>query len=116
ANAALQLEYCSIRAPLSGRTGNLGVHEGDLVRSSDGGTPLVTINQLSPIYVTFGVPQQHLGTLSRHQADGALAVTAAPPGDAAIETGSLSFIDNTVDPATGTIRLKGTLPNENRRL
>ena len=73
ANAKLQLEFSSIRAPLSGRTGNLGVHEGDLVRASDTTVTLVTINQLSPIYVTFGVPQQYLGPLNRYRAAGGLS-------------------------------------------
>ena len=117
ANAKLQLEYCSIRAPLAGRTGNLGVHEGDLVRANESGAALVTINQLSPIYVTFGVPQQHLAALQRYRAAGVLPVNVIPPGvDEQPELGQLTFIDNMVDPATGTIRLKGTLPNERHRL
>jgi multidrug efflux system membrane fusion protein len=65
ANAKLQLEYCSIRASISGRTGNLNIHEGDMVRAGDAGA-MVTINQLSPIYVTFSVPQQYLATLTRY--------------------------------------------------
>ena len=117
ANAKLQLEFSSIRAPLSGRTGNLGVHEGDLVRASDTTVTLVTINQLSPIYVTFGVPQQYLGPLNRYRAAGGVAVNATPPGaDEAAEKGELSFIDNTVDSTTGTIKLKATFANEAHRL
>lgn len=117
ASAKLQLSYCSIRAPISGRTGNLGVHEGDLVRANENATILVTINQLSPIYVTFGVPQQHLTTLTRQRAIAALPVTVIPPGaEETAEHGELTFLDNTVDAATGTIRLKGTLPNKDHRL
>ncbi len=117
ANARLQLEYCSIRAPLAGRTGNMGVHEGDIVRANDNGTPLVTINQLSPIYVTFGVPQQYLGALTRYRASGALRVAVVPPGiDEKPEEGELTFLDNTVDTATGTLKLKGTFPNRQFRL
>ncbi len=117
ANARLQLEYSSIRAPISGRTGNLGVHEGDLVRASDATTTLVTINQLNPIYATFGVPQQYLGPLNRYRAEGGVAVKATPPGtDQAAEQGGLTFIDNTVDSTTGTIKLKATFPNEQHRL
>lgn len=117
ANARLQLEYSTIRAPLSGRTGNLGVHEGDLVRASDANTTLVTVNQISPIYVTFGVPQQYLGPLNKYRAAGEVAVTATPPGtDQAAEKGELTFIDNTVDSATGTIKLKATFANETHRL
>lgn len=117
ANAKLQLEYSSVRAPISGRTGNLGVHEGDLVRANDSGTPLVTINQLDPIYVTFGVPQQHLAALSRYRAAGTLGVTAVPPGtDEKPVQGELAFVDNNVDSTTGTLKLKGTFPNESHRL
>lgn len=115
ANAKLQLEYCSIKAPISGRSGNLAVHEGDLVRANDVGT-MVTINQLSPIYVTFGVPQQHLSALNRFQAEGKLGVQVTPPGDDKPESGELTFMDNAVDSTTGTIRLKGTLPNLQHRL
>lgn len=117
ANARLQLEYCSIRAPFSGRTGGLGAHEGDLVRASDATTSLVTINQLSPIYVTFGVPQQHLALLARYRAAGAIEVSATPPGaEQVTETGELSFIDNAVDATTGTIKLKATFRNAENRL
>lgn len=115
--AKLQLSYCSIRAPIAGRTGNLGVHEGDLVRANENTAVLVTINQLSPIYVTFGVPQQHLAALARYRASGALPVLVVPPGsDEQPEHGELTFVDNTVDPSTGTIRLKATLPNPKERL
>ncbi len=117
ASAKLQLEYCSIRAPLAGRTGNMPVREGDLVRANEAGGVLVTINQLSPIYVTFGVPQQYLGTLNRYRAGGVIKVRAIPPGnDETPEEGELTFIDNTVDSATGTLKLKGTFPNATQRL
>jgi multidrug efflux system membrane fusion protein len=117
ANATLQLEYCSIRAPLAGRTGNLGVHEGDLVRASDSGTPLVTINQISPIYVTFGVPQQYLAAINRYRTERPLPVAVKPPDtEEAPEKGELTFVDNTVDSTTGTIKLKGTFANAAHRL
>lgn len=117
ANARLQLEYCSIRAPLTGRTGNINVHEGDIVRANDSGAALMTINQVSPIYVTFGVPQQYLAALARYRASGTLRVSVVPPGaDEKPEVGELTFLDNTVDSATGTIRLKGTFPNKESRL
>jgi multidrug efflux system membrane fusion protein len=120
ANAKLQLEYCSIRAPIAGRTGNIMVHEGDLIRTNAATTDsgvLMTINQISPIYVTFGVPQQYLGEISRYRSEGTLKVKAVPPGmgDAG-ELGELTFLDNTVDATTGTIKLKGTFPNEQGRL
>ena len=119
ATARLQVEYCSIRAPLSGRSGNLSVHEGDLLRSNanDATATLLTINQLNPIYVTFGVPQQYLGVLKRYQATGTLQVRAVPPGiDEKPEIGTLTFMDNMVDSSTGTLKLKGTFPNESHRL
>jgi multidrug efflux system membrane fusion protein len=116
ANARLQLEYCSIRAPIAGRTGSYGAHEGDLI-SSGNSTPLVVINQLSPTYVTFSVPQQYLGELTRYREAGPVAVTATPPGnDPPHEGGELIFIDNVVDMATGTLRLKATFPNTSRNL
>ena len=117
ANARLQLEYCSIRAPLPGRTGGLGAHEGDLVRAGDAAVALVTINQLSPIYVTFAVPQQQLAILNRHRAAGPVTVLATLPGsDEPPERGELVFLDNAVDAATGTLKLKAAFPNATERL
>jgi len=119
ATAKLSLEYCSIRAPLSGRMGNMSVHEGDLVRANanDASATLVTINQLNPIYVTFGVPQQYLGDLALYRATGTLKVRVVLPGaDQTPEEGELTFMDNTVDSSTGTLKLKGTFPNSRQRL
>lgn len=114
--AKLQLEFSSIRAPIAGRTGNLNVDEGDIVRANDAGA-LVTINQISPVYVTFGVPQQYLAAINRYRAQGTLAVRVVPPGfDEKPELGQLTFVDNTVDSATGTIRLKATFKNAENRL
>jgi multidrug efflux system membrane fusion protein len=112
ANARLQLEYCSIHAPCDGRTGILGAHEGDLVRASDPNVALITLTQLSPIYVSFALPQQHLGAIQRYSAGGAITVRAAA-SDAPTVTGAgaLSFIDSAVDAATGTIKLKATFTN-----
>jgi len=118
ANATLQLSYCSIRAPISGRTGNLSVHEGDLIRANDAGA-MVTVNQLNPIYVTFGVPQQYLGPLTKYRATGTLKVKVVPPSPGLEETpeqGELTFMDNTVDSSTGTLKLKATFPNASQRL
>ena len=117
ATAKLQLEYCSIRAPLAGRTGNIPVHEGDLVRVNEAGGLLVTIHQVSPIYVTFGVPQQYFGSVVRYRATGTLKVAVIPPGlEEKPEHGDLTFMDNTVDSSTGTLKLKGTFPNTAQRL
>ncbi|MBI4625170.1 MAG: efflux RND transporter periplasmic adaptor subunit [Verrucomicrobia bacterium] len=117
ANTRLQLDYCSIRAPFAGRTGNLGGHVGDLVRANEAGVALVTINQLNPIYVTFGVPQQNLTAVNRYRAKGTLEVNVIPPGpDETPEKGELTFVDNVVDSSTGTIKLKATFANASHRL
>ncbi len=117
ANAKLQLEYCSIRAPFAGRTGNLGVHVGDLVRASDATITMVTLNQISPIYVTFNVPQQNLAALNRYRDAGTLAVSALPSGvNDRPEKGELTFLDNAIDPTTGTLKLKATFANTDHRL
>jgi len=115
-NAKVQLEYATIEAPLTGRTGALQVHEGNLVRANDS-TPLVVINQIMPIQVAFSIPEGRLAELKRYMARGALQVLASPPNDeTAAAVGRISFIDNSVDPATGTIKVKGTFPNTDRRL
>lgn len=117
ANARLQLDYCSIRAPFSGRTGNLGVHVGDLVRASDATVSLVQLNQISPIYVTFNVPQQNLAALTKYRAAGTLGVTALPSGvNDGPEKGDLTFLDNAIDPTTGTLKLKAAFANTDHRL
>lgn len=115
-NAMLQLQYATIRSPIGGRTGALMIHPGNLIRTTDT-TPLVVINQLSPIFVTFSVPESSLPDLRRYQAAGALHVDAQLPGaQASAEHGAISFIDNTVDRTTGTIKVKGTFQNADRRL
>jgi multidrug efflux system membrane fusion protein len=146
-NAKLNLAYTKITAPISGRTGASAVHVGDLIRANDA-TPLVVINQVSPIYVSFAVPGRYLGDIRRFQSQRPLVVTArgqamvapgaqapAPPTPASqaqqvapgqgatvavppglVETGRVSFIDNAVDPTTGTIKLKGTFQNASQGL
>jgi membrane fusion protein, multidrug efflux system len=115
-NAKVQLAYATIAAPISGRTGALMVHAGNLVRAADT-VPLVVINQVSPLYVSFGVPEAQLSELKRYMSHGSLGVQAAPPNDqGAPSTGRITFIDNTVDPTTGTIKVKGTFPNADHRL
>ncbi|PYR74888.1 MAG: efflux RND transporter periplasmic adaptor subunit [Acidobacteria bacterium] len=138
--ARLNLQYTNITAPIGGRTGSLGVHAGDLVRANDT-TPMVVINQLSPIYVTFSVPGRYLPDIRRYQAQKPLTLHARgqvslPPGaqpqapssltpDAAAsggtpstprEQGIVTFIDNAIDPTTGTIKLKGTFQNGDHAL
>jgi multidrug efflux system membrane fusion protein len=142
-NARLSLQYATIKAPISGRTGALAVHEGDLIRANDT-APLVIINQVAPIYVSFSVPGRYLPQIRQNQARQPLKIealskpgeTGAPPGvlgspapapvqaegrdpstpSSLHEGGVVSFIDNMVDPTTGTIKLKGTFANSDHAL
>lgn len=115
-NAKVQLQYATISAPISGRTGTLMVHAGNLVRANDT-APLVVINQIVPLSVTFAIPESRLPELKRYMQRGTLRVTAAPAEDAAPPAvGQISFVDNAVDQTTGTIKIKGTFQNADRRL
>jgi multidrug efflux system membrane fusion protein len=114
--AKVQLTYATISAPISGRTGKLMVHAGNLVRANDA-TPLVVINQISPIHVSFGIPESQLPEFSRNLNQRAIQVEASPPNDTGRPSrGRVSFVDNAVDHTTGTIEVRGTFPNEDRRL
>ena len=114
--ARLFLDYCNIRSPLDGRTGSLLIHKGNLVRANDT-SPLVTITQVQPIYVTFAVPEKHLNDIRGFMAKGPLEAVAMLPGDGnQPPAGTLTFIDNEVDERTGTIRMKATFANEDQRL
>lgn len=115
--ARLQLGYCQIRAPISGRTGSLLVHQGNLVKANDT-QPLVVIHQIQPIYVSFAVPEGNLPEINRYRSAGRLAVEALPRdgGTGVVEQGALSFVDNQIDQNTGTILLKATFPNDRRSL
>jgi membrane fusion protein, multidrug efflux system len=113
--AKLDLVYCQIYAPVSGRTGNLLIHLGNLVGNN--GNPLVVINRLNPIWVSFNAPEQYLTEIRRGFAEHKLPVRATPRDDAAHPTdGFLDVIDNTVDTNTGTIHLKATFDNTNGQL
>jgi membrane fusion protein, multidrug efflux system len=111
-NARLNLEFCSITAPIPGRTSNLLVTEGNLVRANDD-QALVVINQLAPIFVSFSVPQKSLPEIRRYMAAGPpLAVEASVSGASHEPArGTLTFVNNAVDPATGSILLKAEFPN-----
>ncbi len=114
-NAKIQLGYCVIRSPISGRTGALSIKVGNLVKNND--AALVTINQISPLYVDFSVPEQYLDEIKRRFAEGPMPVSAAIPQDTAHpEAGTLAFINNTVDTTTGTVMMKASFPNEGKRL
>jgi multidrug efflux system membrane fusion protein len=108
--AKLNLQYATIRAPISGRTGSLRVREGNLVRTSDA-QPLVTINQIRPILVRFAVPAANLGMIQKYRNQKPVVRTDPVGGGGPVSTGTLSFVDNAVDTTTGTIMLKGSFPN-----
>ena len=116
-NAKVQLSYTAIRAPIEGRTGNLLIHQGNVVKANDVGNPLVVITRIHPIYVTFSVPEQYLDRIKRYRAAGELGVEASVqvPADRAVR-GELSFINNVVDATTGTIQLKATFQNADNAL
>jgi multidrug efflux system membrane fusion protein len=112
----VQLGYTRIVSPIDGRTGSLMLHRGNVVKANPD-NPMVTINQVTPIYVDFSVPQQFLPQIKQFTTRGKLKVEALLQGqeDRPV-SGTLSFIDNTVDLPTGTIKLKGTFTNRERRL
>jgi len=113
--AKLDLEYCTIRSPIDGRTGHLTVKQGNVVKAND--VELVTINQLRPIYISFTVPETELPPIKAQLAAGKVSVEAFLQGDdAAGEKGRLTFIENTVDRSTGTINLKATFDNPSAKL
>lgn len=115
-NARLQLKYCYIYSPINGRTGNLIVNEGNLIKAN-ADSPIVVINQIQPIYVTFSVPEQYLGEIKKYMSSGKLKVKVVIGKDEKHpEAGVLTFVDNTVDTSTGTIKLKATFTNRDRRL
>ena len=116
-NARLNLSYCTVAAPLSARTGAVLVYPGNMVKGNDD-NPLVVLNQIQPVYVSFSVPESSLALIRQHGRPGqTLKVKAMPAGGTAeIQTGDLTFWNNTVDPTTGTILLKATFPNQNEVL
>ena len=115
-NARLQTEYTVIRSPLEGRAGKILIQQGNLVKANDT-VALVVINQLAPIYVSFAVPEQYLGVIRKYMTMGKLAVEALPPGATDVTaSGTLAFVDNTVDATTGTVRLRATFPNKDKSL
>lgn len=112
--AKLNLGYCEIRSPISGRAGNVLLNPGNLVKANDD-SPLVIINQIAPIFVTFGVPERYLSTISRQHSRRKLAVEVAADKAATVR-GALAVIDNAVDRNTGTIRLKALFDNRQNQL
>ena len=113
--ARLNLQYCNILAPISGRTGNLMVHQGDQIKADD--IAMVVINQITPINASFSIPEQSLPEIRKYASAGSLTVEASFPNDTGKPTkGELTFINNTVDLSTRTILLKATFPNTDKRL
>lgn len=113
--ARLQLAYTTIRAPMDGRTGNLLVQAGNVVKTGED-SPLVVIAQIRPIYVSFSVPDHQLSAIKTYQAKGTVTVEAMLDGGRRSVVGAVTFVNNTVDPATGTIQLKATFANADSAL
>lgn len=132
----LQLDFTSIRSPLTGRTGTLNIHEGTVIRANDV-NPLVTIYQVEPIYVTFAVPEKYLADIQTGMKSHSLTVNVTqadrePKGESqpgkekpnktldsnsgAGDVGRVTFVENTIDPSTGTITLRASFPNRYRHL
>jgi multidrug efflux system membrane fusion protein len=111
--ARVNLGYCTIRAPIEGRTGNVLVQLGNVVKAND--VPLLVLNQIAPIYVTFSVPESYLPQIRRESAQSPLKVTASS-SDGSAHDGELTLINNQVDSATGAILLKATFPNADKAL
>src|SRR5437773_1138173 len=114
-NAGLNLEFTSIRSPINGRTGNVLVHEGNIVKAED--DVLLQINQVHPIFVAFAVPEQFLPEIRRRMRDRPLKAQATFVNlEGPAPQGEVAFIDNAVDPTTGTIQLKATFDNSDKAL
>jgi len=111
----LSIDYCTIRSPLTGYAGRVMIQQGNLVKANDT-TPLVVINQVVPINVSFSVPESELGAVRKHLTAGDLEVGAEVPNGVAPASGKLSFIDNSTDISTGTIKLKAEFPNTDKAL
>lgn len=113
-SARVQLSYTNIPSPIEGRTGNLTIKQGNVVAPN---LELITITEVEPIYVTFSVPEAQLADIKRYMAERPLPVRARLQDESSSEeVGTLTFIDNAVDTTTGTIKLKGTFENKDRKL
>jgi membrane fusion protein, multidrug efflux system len=114
-NLKVQLSYCVQYATIDGRTGNVSVKKGNIVAANT--TEILTINQVSPIYVTFSIPEAKLNDIRKYMALGGLPVFAKSQDEPGLgEHGVVTFIDNSVDTTTGTIKIKGTFENKDLKL
>jgi multidrug efflux system membrane fusion protein len=114
AQARLQLSFCAVRAPIAGRTGSLALRTGNLAKANE--SDLVSIHSTAPVYVSFAVPEDHLATLRQRMESAGLTVSAQAPGDhAAAAPGRVSFLENSVDSRTGTIRARAEMTNADGR-
>jgi multidrug efflux system membrane fusion protein len=113
----LQLSYCHIRSPITGRIGSIQIDQGSMIKANDD-KGMVEIVQITPLYVDFAIPEQQLPDIKKYNAHGPLKVTAVIPNTEAMppERGELTFMDNEVDRKTGTIRLRATFANRKTRL
>ncbi|MBA4387973.1 MAG: efflux RND transporter periplasmic adaptor subunit [Verrucomicrobia bacterium] len=114
-NAMIQLQHCFVTAPADGRTGALLIDPGNIVKAND--ATVLTINQIAPIRVSFSLPQQELPAVMRYMAEGRISVLVTIPGEDAVpEEGVVTFIDNAVNKATGTIVMRADCENTKKRL
>ena len=109
-NLRIQLSYCTIRAPISGRASSAAVKVGNFVRQADT-APLATINQIAPIYVTFSIPQRELPDVRRALTQETATVQAIIAGETRVASGQVSVVENTVDPSTGMVMIRASMPN-----
>jgi multidrug efflux system membrane fusion protein len=114
-NLKVQLSFCSIRAPITGRISQAAIKVGNFARSADT-IPIATINQLAPIYVTFTLPQRSLPEVRLAIAETGASIEAVIPGDSRRAKGEITMIENTVDPTTGMVTLRATMPNADELL
>jgi RND family efflux transporter MFP subunit len=114
-NLKVQLSFCTIRAPISGRISAAAVKVGNIVRTADV-QAIATIIQTAPVYVSFPMPQSQLPALRQALAAESASIQAIVPGDTRIAEGTVTMIENTVDAATGTVQVRATMPNQSEIL
>ncbi|MCX5852155.1 MAG: efflux RND transporter periplasmic adaptor subunit [Deltaproteobacteria bacterium] len=113
-NNLVQTQYCAIYSPIDGRTGMLKVNQGNIVKADE--TEVVTINQIQPVNVSFAIPEKDLLKVRKLLSEKKLEIDACIPGEELPEKGALTFVDNAIDTARGTITLRGTFDNREKRL